>query len=72
MSEDKPTLRAVHGDPGDPLERRKRFEAEHPEITIKPPGPGHPWWTAHRDSQQIASAYQLSALMDKLTGEDIA
>jgi hypothetical protein len=59
-------LRVISGGLDEAVLRRKQFENAHPEIAISPPGKPACMWTAHRDSKILASAYQLSALLDTL------
>jgi len=63
----RPGLRAVDGgDPDEPLVRRARFEAAHPDITIMPPETHASPWTAWQGGQKIASAWMLGGLLDAL------
>ncbi len=59
-------LRVISGGLDEAVLRRKRFEDAHPEIVITPPGTQTCMWTAHRGAKMLASAYQLSALLDTL------
>lgn len=68
-------LRVISGGLDEAVLRRKRFEGVHPDIAITPPGKPACLWTAHRDGTMLASAYQLSALLDtlaRLLGEHAA
>ena len=58
----------------DAVERRGRFEAAHPEVTITVPGTLSGWWTAAIPAESVPSdpepaevtAWQLADLMDAL------
>lgn len=55
----------------DALDRRKDFEAAHPEVTITPPGTLSAWWLARipaaaGDPERTLSGWQLADLMDRL------
>jgi hypothetical protein len=59
-------LRVISGGLDEAVLRRKQFEGAHPEIAITPPDKQTCMWTARRDGKILASAYQLSALLDTL------
>jgi len=51
----------------DPVDRLKRFQAAHPEITITPPCLANgPYWKAHKGEEFLTDAYWLEWFMDKL------
>jgi hypothetical protein len=57
----------------DAVERRQRFEAAHPEVTITVPGTRSGWWIAAvpagsvpDDPERKVTAWQLADLMDAL------
>jgi len=56
--------------PEDPLARRDRFEAAHPEITIAAPETHASMWTARRGTRVVARACQLGGLLDILERPD--
>jgi hypothetical protein len=51
---------------GDAQDRRRRFEADHPDVEISAPETHASLWTARRAGRILASDYQLDALMDAL------
>jgi hypothetical protein len=58
----------------DAVDRRQRFEAAHPEVTIIAPGTLSGWWTAAIPAGSVqadpepaeVTAWQLADLMDAL------
>ena len=58
----------------DAVDRRQRFEATHPEVTITAPGTLSGWWTAAIPAGSVpadpepadVTAWQLADLMDAL------
>ena len=52
----------------DQVPRRKVFEHEHPEISIRPPGHGYLVWSALIPDVGELHALDLRRLMDKLEG----
>ena len=52
--------------PADQVTRRQRFEANHPDVEIKTPPAGSPWWKAFRDGVQLAVEHDLRRLLDTL------
>jgi hypothetical protein len=53
-------------DPVDQVPRLQAFRSAHPEISIVPPGRGHPTWTATRDGTLLTSAMFLKRFLDHL------
>jgi hypothetical protein len=65
VGSDRGHLRPVPGQPDD-IERRRAFEAAHPDITISPPETHASLWKAWRGGKILATGYHLGDLLDSL------
>ena len=59
-------MRPANGGWVDQVPRLQRFRAEHPDITITPPGKHTALWKARKGGEVVAQHFSLRRLLDAL------
>jgi len=52
--------------PADQVRRLERYQQEHPDVGIQPPGADSPVWRAFRDGNLIAYGFTLMVFLERL------